>query len=675
MKYVMRYRGLLMVLLLLLGLHNGALWEGKVLAAEDVFNLYWCDKLRLHNLWTGAESWSDWDPLTFLGLPRLANLQVGWFNPDNLFFLCLEPNQAWRLFPFCSDLAVILSCYFFLRPRISRHAALIASGLYLLAGDCFKSVQDPPVRTAMVAMLLLLGCSQRWLASGRRRYLVGLALMAAWQMVSCAVSQLYFQFIALPFICLLQIYYCRSSWKRGLVAILAFLGATVASSFVYFPLLEWSSHGSRKMLAGSNFSEAYRLGLGELGKIFFWDDFLALGPPQLMQFGGGYPLSAGFSLAVTLFVLYACRRPGQRAAAAVAVLIALQTLGERGGLMWVLHKTVPFTEQIRGPHRFIFAANLLWIQVAASGLELLLARRRRLAWLLAIWALGVNFWAASRWLHENYQDPQVFAGIPLPPAGPGRVVVNFAKQPRPPLAWLSYPVTQGRATLIIPTSAVEGNCFRGMFYSQYGTGSERLLPKLAFYSTPLPPLKPRQPLLRSWGLDWVLQPAEGGFGWEFLGPAPRHWTVTQVTSAPDANAENLWAERSDWNPRQQAIVAGPISALGATPARILSVTEQADEQIIRTTGEASLLITADNWDPNWDCSIDGQAAPVLRANVALKACLVPAGEHEVRWHYQPRWLQRALPAVVLGALLLALAFGLGQLFHTPRSTATPPTPD
>ena len=669
-----RYWTLLLAVLALAALHAPALWGGKVLAAEDVLNLYWCDKLRLHNLWTGREAWSNWDPLAFLGLPRLANLQVGWFNAENLYFLLLEPMQAWRFYPFLSDLALLLSFYFFLRPRVTREAAILASGLYLFAGDIFKSVQDPPVRTAVVAMLLLLGCNQRWLASGRRRYLLGLAAMAGWQMVSCAVSQLYFQFLALPFLCLLQIYYSPSPQrlKRGLVAIVAFLGATLAFSFPYFPLAEWSAHGSRKMLAGTNFSEAYRLVFSELINLFFCDENLALGPAQLMKHGGGYPLSAGFSLAVTGLALYGCWR-GQRAAAAVAVLIALQTLGEQGGFMWLLHKTVPFTEQIRGPHRFIFAASLLWVQVAAVGLDELLKRRRILAWALAFWGLSINFWAASRWLDQNYQDPQIYAGIPLPPPGPGRLIVNFSEPPRPPLAWLSYPITQGRPTLMIPTSAVEGNFFRGMFYSQYGTRADHLISKLAFYSTPLPPRKPRQPLLRSWGLNWVLQSGEQGFGWEHLGPSPRHFTVTQVISAPDAASENAWAERSDWNPFEQAIVASaPVPQLGSRAARILSSRDSADEQIIETSGEASLLITADNWDPGWHCLIDGQPVQVLRANVALKACFIPAGNHQVRWIYLASWPARALPAVSLGVLLLVLAFGLSRFIHVPIAQTTTP---
>jgi hypothetical protein len=587
---------------------------------------------------------------------------VGWFNPDNLYFLLLEPMQAWRFYPFVCDIALLACAYYCLRPLVSREAALLAAGFYLLSGDVLKSIQDPPVRSALMAMLLLLGFHQRWLTSGKRRYLLGVALMAGWQMVSCAVSQLYFQFLALPFLFLLQVYYSQSpaKIKRGSLAVVAFLGATLACTFPYFPLLEWSSHGSRKMLAGAGFSEAYRLGFTELLQVFTCDEALAVGPPQAMKYGGGYPVPAGFSLAVTLLALYGWKR-GQRAAALVAIFIALQTLGERGGFMWFLHKTVPFTEQIRGPHRFIFAAALLWVQVAAVGLDALLQRRRALAWGLALWALSINFWAASRWLQSNYQEPQVYSGIPLPPPNSGRVIIDFSRPPRPPLAWLSYPVTQGRPTLMIPTSAVEGNFFRGMFYSQYGTKADHLLSKLAFYSTPLPPLKPRQPLLRSWGLNWVLRTQADGFGWEFLGPSPRHWTVTRVQAAQDTDAENRFAENADWPPFEEALVAGEIPSVGKKPAQITVISDRPDEQVLRTDGEASLLITADNWDPDWNCSVDGQPAALLRANVALKACWVPSGQHEVRWHFQSRWWNRALPWVCAGSLLVLLAFALSAL--------------
>lgn len=662
---------LILLLVALVALHAPALFQGKTLGAEDVLSLFWADKYRLYNLGNGHEAWSNWDPLPFLGMPRLANAQTGWFDPSNLYFVCLPPLQAWRFFGFLSDLALLTAAYYFLRTRSSAQCAWLAAGFYTFCGDCLRTSQTPPVKSALVAMFLILACHDRWLRTGRRRYLVGLGAGAAWQIVGCAVSQLYYQYLSLPFFFFWQVAQSgESRWRRGLVSALVFAGATLACSFPWFPLLEWSAHGSRRLVGGTSFSEAYRLTPRE-ALMTFSDETLAIWPTP-WEHGGGYPLMPGFSLAVLALVVYACRRRPHRAIAAIALILGLQMLGEQGVLLWLLHKVVPFTQQLRGPHRFIFCAALAWTQAAALGLDELMQKRPKLAWTLSGWALFVNFSVMIQWLGGVYAGPETFSGMPLPPPGPGRLVVNYAPEPKPPLFWLAYPLTQGRATAMIPHSAVDESFFRGMLYSQYGLGATKLIPKLVFYSTPLPPRRPDQPLLKSWGLSWVLQPDQGSFRWQFLGPVQRCWTVVRVEGCPDAAAENRWAERSDWKPFEQACLAGSVPDLGKTPAQVISRVDTPDEQTLETSGDASLLIVADNWDPGWECSIDGQAVPVLRANVALKACFVPTGNHQVHWRYRPRWPLRALPAVSLGLLLLAVALGLNRFFHIPvTQTATP----
>ena len=52
---------------------------------------------------------------------------------------------------------------------------------------------------------------------------------------------------------------------------------------------------------------------------------------------------------------------------------------------------------------------------------------------------------------------------------------------------------------------------------------------------------------------------------------------------------------------------------------------------------------------------DGAAAPVLRADVALVAVAVPAGEHEVLLRYTAPWVWRGIAVGLLG---LALWLGL-----------------
>lgn len=651
---------LLLLFIALLVMHAPGLFGGKVYGDEDVVAVFFADKCRLRNLLTGRESWSFWDPLPFLGMPRLANYQMAWFSPDSLYFGLLNPLAAWRFYPFLGDLGLLSCSYFFLRPRVSATAAWLGAGFYVLTGDCLKATQDHQVKSTMMALLLILGCNQRWLSGGRRRWLAVLAFATYWQMSAGAVSHLYYQSLTLPLLVILQIIEAPSTTRvrRAGLAALTFVGASLIGLFPWFPLLEWSAHGSRQLLEGANFTEAYRLNLSEAIRVFC-DELVAFWPRGPIENGGGYSLSAGFSIALLVFVVYACRRDRRTwPVVTLAVLISLQMLGDRGFFLWLLHKAVPYTQQIRGPHRFFFSGGLLWVQVATIGLDLMLLRQRLLAWSLSLWALSLNLWVMGPQIAGAYLEPSAFDGPPLPPAGPYRMAVNFAPNPKPPLQWLPYSLTQGRATLIFPNVLCEGNYFRGLLYSQYGARGKELLPGFVYSFTPIPPRRPEHPLLRSWGLSWVLQPRGEQFSWQFLGESPRFWTVVQADPAQDADSENQWAAGSDWKPFERACIRGTVPALGKTPARILSVYDHPDEQVLQTEGEGCLLLSNDSWDPGWECLIDGQPAEVRRANLALKACWLPPGRHEVRWRYRLLWPRKALLSVTLGGFLLA---GVGLL--------------
>ncbi|MFN8606237.1 MAG: hypothetical protein U0931_01810 [Vulcanimicrobiota bacterium] len=648
-----------LLLAALLALHWPAFFQSRIYGDEDVVGVFWADKCRLHRLFTGAESWTFWDRLPFLGMPRLANFQMCWFSPESLYFGLLDPHLAWRFFPFLSDLGLLTAIYFLFRGRVSASAAWLGAGFFVLTGDCLKTSQDTAVKFELASMALLLAFNQRWLASGRRRYLVGMALATAWQMDGGAVSQFYYQLLALPFICLLQIWEAPAATRlrRGGLGIATFLGASLAFSLPWFPLMEWSAHGSRKVLEGGGFAEAYSLNVPELLSVFA-DEVGVFGPARTIERGGGYSLTASFSLAVLALVIYAARRKERRLTLLLAVLLALQMMGEKGILLWLLHKLVPFTQQVRGPHRFFYPAGLLWAQLAALGLDDLFKSRPRLAWSLALWAIGVNLWALQPAISGAYVPAEAFAGIPLPPDGPERLAVDFSKNPKPPLQWLSYPLTQGRATMIFPNVLSEESYFRGLLFSQYGENARKVMPRLVYSFAPVPPAVADHPLLRSWGLGWVLQVGAEGFGWRNQGPAPRHWAVTRVTPLAGVDAENAWAQQRDWKPFEQASLAGDCPPLGATPAQITILSDGVDEQSLTSDGPASLLIGADNWDPGWECLVDGNPVQVRRANLALKACFIPEGKHTIYWRYRLLWLPKALVTALVGLAVLILVAAL-----------------
>lgn len=653
---------LLVLLAALLALHWPGILQAKIYGGEDVLGVFWADKCRLHRLFTGQDPWTFWDRLPFLGMPRLANFQMCWFSPESLYFAVLDPTISWRFFPFLSDLGLLFSVYYFFRQNVSASAAWLGAGFFVLTGDCLTTSQDVAVKFEIACMALVLGFNHCWLSSGRRRYLVGLVLANAWQMDGGAVSQYYYQLLALPFICVLQIWMSppATRLRRGLLAIATFVGGSLASSLPWFPLLEWSAHGSRKVLEGGGFAEAYSLNPFELFSVFA-DEIIVLGPARAMEHGGGYSLKASFSLAVFALVLIGARRKKWRPTLLLAGLLALQMMGEKGFFLLLLHKAVPFTQQIRGPHRFFYPAGLLWALLAAVGLDELFKGRPKLAWSLSLWAIGVNLWALQPAIAGSYLPAEAFSGMPLPPPGPERLAVDFSKDPRPPLQWLSYSLTQGRPTMIFPNVLSEEGYFRGLLYSQYGPNAVRIMPRLVYSFAPVPPAFAQHPLLRSWGLGWVLQSGPAGFAWQRLGPTPRHWTVVQVTPLANVQAENAWAQEQKWKPFEQASIAGEAVTLGSSPANLTVLSDREDEQTLSSSGPASLLISADNWDPGWECRVDGQPAQLRRANLALKACIIPEGTHTIQWNYRMHWIPRALAVGLAGLIVLMIVAGIDAI--------------
>ncbi len=77
-----------------------------------------------------------------------------------------------------------------------------------------------------------------------------------------------------------------------------------------------------------------------------------------------------------------------------------------------------------------------------------------------------------------------------------------------------------------------------------------------------------------------------------------------------------------------------------------------------TSDRPALLVIAENYFPAWHAEVDGESAPVLRANYTFRAVPIPAGTHTVRLYYESELL-RASAATSVGLLLLLLAVGVG----------------
>jgi hypothetical protein len=133
------------------------------------------------------------------------------------------------------------------------------------------------------------------------------------------------------------------------------------------------------------------------------------------------------------------------------------------------------------------------------------------------------------------------------------------------------------------------------------------------------------------------------------------WVVHQVEIIPgdDQAVERLSDER--FAPFDTAILPEPLGAplsgtvesAGASAVR-WEIREPGHLQLEVDTPAAGLLVLGEVYYPGWRAYVDGKPAPMLRADLALRAVPVPAGQHRVEMVYRP-W------TVPIGSTISALA--------------------
>jgi hypothetical protein len=143
---------------------------------------------------------------------------------------------------------------------------------------------------------------------------------------------------------------------------------------------------------------------------------------------------------------------------------------------------------------------------------------------------------------------------------------------------------------------------------------------------------------------------------------PRAWLAHAVAVEPDPDAQVARLSDPAFDPARTALLAAPLPADQPLPAappitatEMVSITRYAPEtvEILTTSAGAGLLVLADQAFPGWVATVDGQPAPILTADHALRAVYVGPGLHTVRFSYEP--LSLRLGAALTLAALLALA--------------------
>ena len=147
------------------------------------------------------------------------------------------------------------------------------------------------------------------------------------------------------------------------------------------------------------------------------------------------------------------------------------------------------------------------------------------------------------------------------------------------------------------------------------------------------------------------------------------WFVDNVQTVNNANEEI--AALHAVNPRHTAVVdkqfADIVKAPAAPADSACSVTQtrltcnEVDYEVDSKNG--GLVVFSEIYYPGWTATIDGQEAPIGRANYILRCMNVPAGKHTIHMEFKPKSVEQTETIanisfyILIVILILAILFG------------------
>lgn len=139
---------------------------------------------------------------------------------------------------------------------------------------------------------------------------------------------------------------------------------------------------------------------------------------------------------------------------------------------------------------------------------------------------------------------------------------------------------------------------------------------------------------------------------------PRAYLVPRVELAQGDRGALEAMTGGGFDPREVAWVSGAAPAglgEGELTGEADLVTYEPDRVVVRANpSRAALLVLADNYYGGWVARVDGAETPIHRVNHTMRGVVVPAGEHEVEFTYEPADLRIGFTIFAAGMALLML---------------------
>jgi hypothetical protein len=652
-----------------------ALWfwpsirEGRILWAEDLVMYFFPWRSALFDLAHGG-SFSLWDPVPGLGMPRLSNVQAGYFSPSSLLFALVPTERAMSLYPLIVVCLLSLFTYGLFRIKGTDPLPSLFGALsWAYAGMVLESVQHLPIIETLLWLPGTLFCWEKFRVSKDMKWAAGASCCLFFMIVAGSPQILFYALMVAGgwiFSGIMEERGDPLNFRRALVgALVLIVAAFLIASMQLLPVLELMQNSQRNLLSQGSFSDMYRAAPHEALLFLAKEIYLFIEPPPLVH-GPFYRNIPGLSIVTLCFALITLlRRPRPLVLWAAALFFLFGTLGSAFWVTAFIQWAIPPLRMLRAPLRMVIPALFLISWLSARGMHQWLDKRG--AWRIAGSVLCIGWTLSLTWAVQHgkmiFADADSLAIPPIFKSAPPRLAVSLSC----PVATVNVGIREHVPTVTIYDSLMPRTFFEALFASQLGPLSETgILDKVISRGTMIPVRRPDLPLMRAFNVRSAIGCEKGRYLITRISAVPeKFFLATRLLIARNEEERWMLAASGTWNPEDTALVSSiprgmppqdpPGHASRQEPSAVSLIADLPDRQAVSIKSpRGGLLIESALLYPGWNVTIDHRPALPVEADLALRAVVVPPGTHLVEWTYAPRWLVPSLALAATGLILLAL---------------------
>ncbi len=142
-------------------------------------------------------------------------------------------------------------------------------------------------------------------------------------------------------------------------------------------------------------------------------------------------------------------------------------------------------------------------------------------------------------------------------------------------------------------------------------------------------------------------------------PLPRAYVAYSAQHVPNEMAVERLLDK-EFDLRRSVIVARPVDLPPTTDkaidrAEIIDYTPTRVE-IDATAAQEGILVLGDQFYPGWRAYVDGKPTPIIQTNYVMRGVMLPAGDHQIIFKFQPTSLIVGASISAIGLLFVIIIF-------------------